>query len=352
MLPVPPAGPVVPPVSRATGGSREHHRAGGGFRNPWPGSDDAVDAVRAARWMAGRAFTARPAAAAPRVALAPADLAAPEAGVAVTWLGHASVLLRSPTATVIVDPVFSDRVSPVAFAGPRRAVALPVDPAALPPVSTVVVTHDHYDHLDAASVRFLHRRDAPLFVCPLGVAVWLRSTVAADVRVAELDWWDALDLPGGVRATATPTRHFSGRRLTNRDGTLWLGVHLAFDGGPAGPTVVYNVGDTAACPVFAEVARRLPAADLALVPVGAYSPRWFMSRVHVDPAGALDVFEATGARAMVATHWGTFDLADEPLDEPPRLLLADAARRGLAARVTVLPVGGQVRVTAPTSPAG
>ncbi len=346
-------------VHRATEARRDHHRPGGGFRNPWTVPSDTVDPARAARWMAGRIVARRKAPATPHLVLTPADLATPDDGVKVTWLGHASVLLQSPQTALLVDPVFSDRVSPLAFAGPAREVALPIVPAGLPRIGTVVLTHDHYDHLDVASVRFLQRRDRPVFVCPLGVAAWLRRALGPDVRVAELDWWDAVDLPGGVRATATPTKHFSGRGLTNRDGTLWCGVHLSFaapgseSGSPggAGSTVVYNVGDTALAPVFAEVRERLPTADLAVVPVGAYEPRWFMSRVHVDPAGALDVFEATGARAMLAAHWGTFDLADEPLDEPPRLLLADAHGRGLNGRVRVLPVGGQL-IVGPTSPAG
>ena len=339
--------PDEPIVTRATGARRDHHRPGGGFRNPWSVPSDAVDPLRAAQWLAGRIFARHAAVETPRVALPPADLGAPRAGVKVTWLGHASVLLQSPETAVLVDPVFSDRVSPLAFVGPARLVALPLAPAALPRVETVVVTHDHYDHLDAASVRFLQRRDRPLFVCSLGVAAWLRRALGADVRVAELDWWDAVGLPGGVRATATPTKHFSGRGLTNRDGTLWCGVHLTFPDG----TVVYNVGDTAACPVFAEVRDRLPRADLAVVPIGAYAPRWFMSRVHVDPAEALDVFEATGAQAMLGAHWGTFALADEPSDEPPRLVLEDAQRRGIADRVHVLPVGGGL-TAGPTSPAG
>lgn len=338
--------PDAPTVTRATGEPRDHHRPGGGFRNPWTAPSDAVDPLRAARWMARRLFDRPKSASTPRVALTAADLEAPASGVRLTWLGHASVLLQSPETAVLIDPVFSERVSPASFAGPKREVALPARPEALPAVATVLVTHDHYDHLDVASVRRLHRRDRPLFVCPLGVAAWLRRVLGPGVRTAELDWWDAVDLPGGVRATATPTKHFSGRGATNRDGTLWCGYHLTFSGSGsgAGPTVVYNVGDTAAAPVFAEVRDRLPAADLAIVPIGAYLPRFLMARVHVDPAGALDLFETVGARAMLATHWGTFDLADEPLDEPPRAVTAEAERRGIAARVHVLPVGGQTVV--------
>ena len=327
-----------PTVVRAPEARRDHHRPGGGFRNPWTEPSDAVDVARAARWMAGRIVSRRKATATPRLDLTPADLRAPGSGVRATWLGHASVLLQGPGTAVLIDPVFSDRVSPFSFAGPKREVVLPVAPAGLPPVDTVLVTHDHYDHLDVASVRFLNGRDRPLFVCPLGVAAWLRATLGRDVRVAELDWWDAVDLPGGVCAVATPTKHFAGRGATNRDGTLWCGYHLTFPDG----TVVYNVGDTGAAPVFAEVRDRLPAAGLAVVPIGAYLPRWFMARVHVDPVGALDLFETVGAREMMAAHWGTFDLADEPLDEPPRLLLAEAERRGLTGRVHVLPVGGQI----------
>ena len=331
----------MPDVHTPPYATRDHHAPGGGFRNPWRASEDDVSALRAARWMAGFALRRRPdPEPTPRVALRASDLAPPASGAVATWLGHSTVLLQAPGLTVLTDPVFSDRVSPVPWAGPKRTAALPLDPADLPPVGLVLLSHDHYDHLDGPSVRLLHGRDRPLFVCPLGVGAWLRGHLGEGARVLELDWWQWAEVEG-ARVQATPAKHFSGRGPTNRDGTLWCGYHLTF----ADDTVVYYVGDTGWAPVFAEVGARLAPAGLAVVPVGAYLPRWFMARVHVDPAGALDVFEAVGAREMLAVHWGTFPLADDRGTEPASETLSEAARRGLAERVRVLPVGGQVVVT-------
>jgi N-acyl-phosphatidylethanolamine-hydrolysing phospholipase D len=341
----------MPDVHTPPYATREHHAPGGGFRNVWRGPQDDVSPLQAARWLAGFALRRRASPEpTPHVGLGTEALAAPPSGVVATWLGHSSALLRAPGATVLTDPVFADRVSPVSWAGPERLVALPVEPAALPAVDLVVLSHDHYDHLDADAVAFLHDRDRPLFACGLGVGAWLRRHLGAEARVVELDWWQWTEAEAAsgaaVRVQATPAKHFSGRGPLGRDGTLWCGFHLTFPDG----AVVYYAGDTGWAPVFREIGERLAPADLALVPVGAYLPRWFMARVHVDPPAALDVFEAVGAREMLAVHWGTFPLSDDRGRQPERETRAEAGRRGIADRVHVVPVGGQAAVRAAALP--
>jgi L-ascorbate metabolism protein UlaG (beta-lactamase superfamily) len=269
----------------------------------------------------------------------PAVLATPVAnGTArVTWLGHSTSLVQLPGLNVLTDPVFAERASPFSFLGPKRTAPLPLDAEALPPVHLVLLSHDHYDHLDPVALRALHARHRPGFVVPLGVD--RRLPDGWDVVV--LDWGQYVDLRG-LRVHGVPARHFSGRTLRDRNRTLWASFFLeplAVDA----PTVYY-AADSGYAPHFRLVREKLGAPDLVLMPVGAYMPRWFMRPVHVDPPEALDAFEDLGARELVAIHWGTFDLADEPLDEPPRRLRAEAARRGIAERVHVLPIGGTLAV--------
>ena len=343
------------PAARGEAWALGHHRPGGGFENPWRADADGVAPLRAAQWLLGRPFRSKPRNdAAPSVPLDAAALRAPvAAGVRATWLGHSTVLLQYPGLTVLLDPIFSDRCSPVAFAGPKREVPLPLDLGArldgLPRVDVVLFSHDHYDHLDLATVRRLHERDRPLFVAPLGVGREM-GLPESGARIVELDWGQHLDLEDAglpaVRVTATPAKHFSGRGLDNRNGTLWAGWHLAgTDATGAALAPTFYAGDTGYSPHFKLIRERLGAARLVVMPVGAYEPRWFMARVHVSPDEALQAFEDVAApdAEMLAVHWGTFDLADEPLDEPLRLVPKFAAVRGLPLeRLHLLPVGGQI----------
>lgn len=344
--PTPPPPAALPAVRSHPWHSTAHHRPGGGFRNPWRLDGDDVPALKAAGWLLSYAFKRRaPDAPTPRVNLEGALLAGPigPGRARVAWLGHTTCLVQFAGANVLTDPVFSRRASPFSFAGPERQVELPLDPDALPPVHVVLLSHDHYDHLDRPSVERLQKRDRPLFVTPLGLGERLRGWLGDGVRVVDLDWWQWIEVHG-LRFHAAPARHFSGRSTSDRDHTLWASFFLETDGGPT----VYFAGDSGYGPHFAQVHERLGAADLALVPIGAYDPRWFMRRVHMDPEEAVRAFVDTGARRMLATHWGTFVLTEEPLDEPPRRLAAEAARQGLAERVHVLPVGGTLDVRAGT----
>jgi len=230
---------------------------------------------------------------------------------------------------LITDPVFSQRAFPVQWLGPRRVMdpALPLE--ALPPLDLVLISHSHYDHLDRPAVRRLARaHPAAAWVVPLGLGSYLRAWGAR--RITELDWWQTADL-GEFAVTATPARHFSARRLGDRNRTLWCGFAVR-----AGDRRVWFAGDTAYHPEFGEIGARLGRFDLVMVPIGAYDPRWFMERVHVDPEEAVRIYEdltrphpAEPLPLMLGVHWGTFRLTDEPMDEPPRRTAACWREAGL-----------------------
>ena len=249
----------------------------------------------------------------------PADPSALAASPGLTWIGHASFLVRMDGATFLTDPMFSPRASPLSFAGPRRLVPPGVAIDALPKVDFALVSHDHYDHLDLPSVRALARRGVR-FVVPSGVGEIVRR---AGGEVAELEWWEGKDM-GPVTVHCVPSRHFSGRSLLDRNRRLWAGFVVE---GPS--RRFYHAGDTAAFDGFAEIGRRLGPIDLAAMPIGAYLPRRMMASVHVTPEEAVQGALAARASRIAAMHWGTFDLADEPLDEPPRRFRAEAQRLGL-----------------------
>ena len=262
-----------------------------------------------------------------------------------TWVGHATMLLRLPSLTLITDPQFSERASPVAFAGPRRAYPPGVALAALPHVDVVLISHNHYDHLDRASVEALAAQPGgpPLFIVPLGLAAWFRH-LGID-SVVELGWWQTHQVRG-VEVVLTPAHHWSARGLWDRRQTLWGGFAVYGDG----LRLIYT-GDTGYAPDFAEIRERLAdrgAFDLALIPVGCYEPRDFMRDQHVNPADAVRVFQDLGASQALGVHWGTFaGLCDEPLDQAPKDLAAAVAAAGLPSTAfTVLQRGETRRIGA------
>jgi N-acyl-phosphatidylethanolamine-hydrolysing phospholipase D len=248
-------------------------------------------------------------------------------GWSVTWVGHSTLLLQLGAMNVLTDPMFSERASPVSFAGPRRMVPPGVSLDALPPIDLVLLSHNHYDHCDRRSVRAIARQHpAAAWIVPLGLAALVRRWGVREVM--ELDWWEVAEaeLAGGVaRVGCTPARHFSARGPFDRGDTLWCGFTIRANGVSA-----YFAGDTAMHPDFAAVGERLGPFDLVLMPVGAYEPRWFMQGVHVNAEEGVDAFrQVAGAGAlpaMVPIHWGTFRLTDEDPLEPP--LRARAHWRG------------------------
>ena len=228
-----------------------------------------------------------------------------------TFVNHATNLVQTGGVNILTDPVWSDRASPVSFAGPKRVRPPGIRFEDLPPIHAVLVSHNHYDHLDLATLGRLVRRDDPRIFTGLGVADLLARKHLG--RATPLDWWQSAKLEAGLSITSVPVQHFSGRGLADRNATLWTGFVVS---GPAGP--VFFAGDTGYGPHFREIGRRFPGIRLAILPIGAYRPEWFMGPVHETPAQALDAMRDLGASTAVGMHFGTFELTDEGQDEPPR----------------------------------
>jgi len=248
----------------------------------------------------------------------------------VTWIGHSTMLVRMDGVSFVTDPMFSERASPLPFGGPKRLVAPGVPLQALPRIDFVTVSHDHYDHLDLPSIAALARRGTR-FIVPLGIGALIRE---AGGQATELDWWQSTEV-AGVRVHCVPAQHFSGRSALGGDQRLWAGWVVE------GPTRrFYHAGDTASFDGFTEIGRRLGPIDLATIPIGAYDPAAIMRAVHLNPEEAVQAAVDLGARKVLGMHWGTFDLADEPIEEPPRRFLAAAAHAGLGAdRAWIFDVG-------------
>jgi L-ascorbate metabolism protein UlaG (beta-lactamase superfamily) len=259
-----------------------------------------------------------------RLATAPA----PGEGIRLTWIGHASWLVQLDGVSLLVDPVLSEKIVPRI----RRNVAPGLSFEQLPRIDAALVSHSHYDHLDLPTLERVHAT----VVAGLGLAKLLRGK---GLPAVELGWWQSIRL-GEVTVTFVPAQHWSRRSLTDTNRTLWGGFVIE---GPSGR--VYHAGDTGWFDGFAEIGRRFPGIDAALLPIGAYDPEWFMLPAHLNPEQALAAFEALGARSFLAMHWGTFKLTDEPLDEPPARLEAERVRRDLPReRVRVLAIGETVEV--------
>jgi L-ascorbate metabolism protein UlaG (beta-lactamase superfamily) len=257
--------------------------------------------------------------------------------VVITFIGHASFLIQTGTTNLLIDPVYYERASPVSFAGPRRARAPGVRFDDLPPISLVLLSHNHYDHCDLGTLQLLERRFHPPVVTPRGNGRLLRS---AGIRQAEeLDWWEtssAAPLP----ITVTPAQHFSARGPFDRNRALWGGFLIE-----AGGLRILHAGDSGYGSHFREIGARLAPIDLALLPIGAYEPRWFMKDIHMDPGEAVQAHLDLAARQSIAMHFGTFQLTPEAIDEPVRELAKALRARGLAAeQFRTMDVGESARL--------
>lgn len=228
----------------------------------------------------------------------------------VWWLGHASVLLRLDGRYILIDPVLSNRASPLSFYGPKRKTPPPLKVKQLPAVDVVLISHNHYDHLDRRTIRELTKRFRyATFVVPLGLKSWFNRYPTK--RVIELDWWESLEIDN-LSFHATPARHWSMRTPWDRNRSLWCGwvIHhpeLRF----------YFSGDSGYTDSLAEIGARLGPFDLAALPIGAYAPRWFMQEQHMDPQQSVMLYQQLQMPKVIPIHWGVFELADESLDEPP-----------------------------------
>ena len=240
-------------------------------------------------------------------------------GLRVTAIGHASLLIQAAGVNILTDPVWSDRASPVSFAGPKRVTQPGIAFDDLPPIDAVLISHCHYDHLDVATLRRLQAVHAPMMVMPLGNDAIVRAAVP-DARCVVGDWWDRLALGDGLASTLTPATHWANRWPTDVRMALWSGHWLDTPAGAVWFAGDSGYGDGA---IFRLIREQLGAPDVALIPIGAYEPRWFMSAQHVNPAEAVRIFRDVEARQALGIHWGTFQLTDEARDAP-RLGLATA----------------------------
>ena len=313
---------------------RPPHHVAGGFRNTAP------DFYRPSAWtrwsfvfrrlwaglLAPRSFDA------PRVANAGNALRAGSVNPSITWIGHATLLIQLDGINILTDPQWSGRASPVSWGGPRRLSAPGLAFEDLPTIEVVVISHDHYDHLDLATVKRLAEAHDPLFLVPLGLKAWFRDNGMS--RVEELDWWQEREYRG-VRVVCLPAQHFSQRTLWDTNTRLWaswavIGRQRRF----------YFAGDTGYFAGFKEIGAKLGQFDIAAVAIGAYEPPEIMKSVHTTPEEAVDAFGDLRARVLLGMHWGTFDLAEEPFDEPPRRMLAEVQRRGISLeRAWILKIG-------------
>lgn len=249
----------------------------------------------------------------------------------VTFINHSTVLLQTEGLNLLTDPVWSRRVSPVSFAGPTRHRDPGLRFEDLPPIDAVLLSHDHYDHLDVPTLRRLARQHRPTVFCPLGVARRVRRCGLSDVR--ELDWGESVSWRGR-RIHCVRAQHFSGRTPFRRNRTLWCGWVVE---GSAGN--IYAAGDSGYGDFFAEIGRRFSPIRLALLPIGAHEPEWFMGPVHMTPDQAVEVRAQAGAEIAVAVHYGTFALADDAYREPLARLRRALAGREDADRFWILPEG-------------
>jgi len=248
-------------------------------------------------------------------------LARGSASAVVTFIGHATFLIQTAGGNILTDPIYSEHAGPWNRLGPRRVRPPAISFDALPPVSTVLLSHNHYDHCDLHTLGMLATRFDPLVVTPLGNGRFARA--AGVRRIEELDWWQGAE-SSGFPITLTPAHHFSARGPFDRNRALWGGFMLTVH-----HAHIYFAGDTAYAPFFHDIRRRLGTIDLALLPIGAYEPRWFMQSVHMNPAEAVQAHLDLGASASIAMHFGTFQMTTEGIDEPVHALNQAREARGV-----------------------
>jgi len=307
------------------------HHVEGGFRNTDPAFTRASAAARFAfiwkrAWAPARTIDV------PREANDGAALRANGSEATVTWIGHATVLVQLDGVNLLTDPHWGRRASPLSFAGPKRLQPPGLAFEDLPPIDLVLLSHDHFDHLDLGTVKRLAAERDPVFVVPLGLKRWLADEGIP--RVIELDWWQELE-HRGLRIVCTPAQHFSQRTPWDSNTRLWASWAVL-----GASHRLYFSGDTGYFDGFREIGARLGPFDLVALAIGAYMPPAIMRLVHLTPEEAVAAFQDLQGRTLLGIHWGTFDLAEEPLDEPPARMLAEAGRRAVPSeRAWILKLG-------------
>ena len=248
----------------------------------------------------------------------PSDRSLSADEVEVTFVNHATVLVRTAQFNFLTDPVWSERVSPVTWAGPKRHREPGIKFENLPKIDFVVISHNHYDHMDVATLKRLNDAFHPRFFVPLGNKLFLESNGLANVD--EMDWWQTIEVNSELRVSLAPADHFSGRSLFDKNKTLWGSFFISFGGHS-----IYFAGDTAYSPHFKSIRERFGCPDIAFLPIGAYDPRWFMKVVHANPEEAVQAHLDMGAKLSIGIHFGTFRLTAEKFEQP-KLDLAEAVK--------------------------
>ena len=326
-------------VGRPLGGDAPYHHLENGFRNPPDSPKRTIPFTRRMKFFS-QAIWRNAVSKAPGIPrdhaikrdAAKAQLAAMSDDDFVSWIGHATFLVRLDGVNVLTDPVFSRRASPMSFAGPERLLPPGLFMEDLPPIDVVVISHAHYDHLDTATLDKLPNKERITAVVPLGLSKYFKGY--GDVR--EVDWYDEVSLPsdnGAFKLTAYPAVHWSNRSLFDINRTLWMSYGFS-----AGGRSVFHTGDTETHPsLFSEIGQHMRdnhgGCDLGLMSVGAYAPRDFMRGAHMDPEGGVDMGREVGCKRMVPMHWGTFILSFEPFDEPRQRFVEAAGNQSLVMKI-------------------
>ena len=299
------------------------HHIMNGFKNPWPGFEDRgmVDVLRWGVWdrIVGNKPETKDNYDFPLVENDGRFLRENTSEFTVTWVGHSTLLIQLDGVNILTDPVWSERSSPVQWAGPKRHVKPGIDFENLPEIDLVIISHDHYDHLDKNTIERLGNR--PFYLVPLGIGEFLKGEGINHYE--EKDWGDSISF-NKLEIICTPAQHFSGRKGFDKNRTLWASWVIR-----GKSAKIYFGGDSGYFPGYVEIGEKYGPFDMAMLPIGAYLPRWFMHPMHMDPADAVQAYLDLKADIFVPLHWGVFELSDEPLDEPPQKLMEEVNKAGL-----------------------
>jgi N-acyl-phosphatidylethanolamine-hydrolysing phospholipase D len=301
---------------RSDTGSPAHHTPKG-FRNLYSDSNRGLGALL--KWQLGMGPHEPPNISPDEMPFYKPAMAQPERNriknpdpdqIQITWVGHSTFLIQMDGCNILTDPIFNDRSSPFSFGGFKRLAAPGIQFEDLPLIHVVLISHDHYDHLDKSTIERLANR--PKYFIPLGLAGWFKKRKLD--HLIELDWWQSVSMLG-LKFHCVPAQHFSGRSPFDRNRTLWSGWIVE---GKTGR--IFFAGDTGYSPVFKKIGECFGSMSVSLIPIGAYMPRWFMGPLHVNPPEAIRIHQDTNSEHSIASHWGTFKLSDEPVGEPPLYL--------------------------------
>ena len=253
--------------------------------------------------------------------------------IQVSYIGHSSFLIQTPQGNFLTDPVYSERVGPFSWVGPKRFMAPAIAWESLPKITAVLLSHDHYDHCDKPTLDRIAHRWASSVITPLG----MKDLISKKSSLYELDWWQTKTLSEQVAVTLVPARHWGRRFPWDTNKRLWGGFYLTINN-----RKIYFAGDSGYdSAIFKEIKHRMGAPDLAFIPIGAYEPRWFMRDAHMNPEEALQVHFEVGAKTSVAMHWGTFRLTDEGRDDPAIALREVMAKQGVPSEAFLVLEAGQ-----------